>query len=82
MNGERPRWLDDPNNVTRLYRGLWAVGIVLLLLDWVVHRHEDVAFAATATFYAAYGFFACVLLVLAAKGMRRFLKRPEDYYER
>lgn len=82
MSVERRRWLDDPRNVTRLYRGLWTVGIVLVLLDAVVHRHEDIDFAATPAFYAAYGFFACVLLVLAAKALRRVLKRPEDYYER
>jgi hypothetical protein len=82
MNAERQRWLDDANNVTRLYRGLWATALVLLLLDWIVHRHDEVAFATIPTFYAAYGFFACVLLVLVAKGLRRFLKRPEDYYER
>lgn len=82
MSAERRRWLDDPRNVTRLYIGLWAVGIVLVLLDAVVHRHEDIDFAATPAFYAAYGFFACVLLVLVAKVLRRVLKRPEDYYER
>jgi hypothetical protein len=82
MSVERHRWLDNPRNVTRLYRGLWAVGLVLVLLDAVVHRHEDIDFAATPTFYAVYGFFACVLLVLAAKALRRVLKRPEDYYER
>jgi hypothetical protein len=79
---ERERWLDDTRNVTLLHRGLWAVGIVLVLLDAVVHRHEDLDFAATPAFYAAYGFFACVLLVLAAKALRRVLKRPEGYYER
>lgn len=82
MNGERPRWLDASRNVTRLYRGLWALALILLLLDWIVPRHEELTFAATAGFYAAYGFFACVLLVLTAKGLRRVLKRPEDYYER
>jgi hypothetical protein len=82
MSVEHRRWLDDPRNVTRLYRGLWAVGIVLVLLDAVVQRHEDLDFVATPAFYAAYGFFACVLLVLAAKALRRVLKRPEDYYER
>ena len=82
MNAERPRWLDDSNNVTHLYRALWAIAALLLLSDWIVHRHEELAFAETTGFHAAYGFFACVLLVLVAKGLRRFLKRPEDYYER
>ena len=82
MKRERPRWLDEPHNVTRLYRGLWLIALVLLLLDWIVHRHDELALATTPAFYAAYGFFACVLLVLTAKAMRRLLKRPEDYYER
>ena len=81
MKVERPRWLDDSNNVTRLYRALWAIAAVVLLLDWIVHRHEQLAFAAAPGFYAAYGFFACVLLVLVAKGLRRLLRRPEAYYE-
>ena len=79
---DRRRWLDDPGNVTRLYRGLWGIGIVLVLLDAIVHRHEQLTIAAVPVFYAAYGFFACVLLVLAAKALRRILKRPENYYER
>ena len=82
MSVERSRWLDDPNNVTRLYRGPWVIGAALVLLDAIVHRHEELAFAAVPAFYAAYGFFACVLLVLAAKALRRLLQRPEDYYER
>lgn len=82
MSTERKRWLDDPRNVTRLYLGLWGLGLLLVVLDWVVERHEDVPLAHAPTFYALYGFIACVLLVLTAKALRRVLKRPEDYYER
>lgn len=75
-------WLDRPKNVTRLYRGLWVVGIILLALDFVVHRHVEVGFDAHFGFYAVYGFFACVALVLAAKYLlRRAVMRPEDYYD-
>ena len=35
----------------------------------------------TPVFHAAYGFISCVLLVLAATQMRRFVKREEDYYD-
>jgi hypothetical protein len=75
-------WLDSPENVTKLYRGVWAVGIALALADLVVHKHEEVAFADGFAFYALFGFVACVALVLTAKALRRVLKRPEDYYER
>ena len=80
---EKTYWLDRSENVTKLYRGLWAVGLLLLLADPLVHRHEEFGWAATFGFYAAYGFFACVALVLAAKEvLRRLVKRPEDYYDR
>lgn len=79
---DRTYWLDRSENVTKLFRGLCAVGAVLVLADLVLHRHDAVGFAGWFGFYAAYGFFACVALVLAAKGMRRVLKRPEDYYDR
>lgn len=83
MIQEKRYWLDRPENVTRLYRGLWAIGIGLVLLELFMHRHEEFAFAAWWAFYALFGFFACVALVLAAKEiLRRLVKRPEDYYGR
>ena len=81
-HASRSYWLDRAQNVSKLYYALWAVGAVLVLADFVLHRHDELGFAETAGFYAAYGFVACVALVLTAKGLRRLLKRPEDYYER
>jgi hypothetical protein len=34
------------------------------------------------TFYGLYGFVSCVLLVVAAKELRKVLMRSEDYYDR
>lgn len=82
MTGESKRWLDRPENVTRLYRGLWIAGALLALLDLLVHRHAEAAFDGWFGFYAVYGFVACVTLVLAAKVLRRVMMRPEDYYDR
>lgn len=79
---EKKYWLDNSANVTKLVRGLWAIGIVLLLADLVVHRHEDISFAEWFGFYGFYGFVGCVTLVLAAKVLRRLVMREEDYYER
>lgn len=75
-------WLDRSENVTRLFLGLCAVGLALVLADLVLHRHDSIGFAERFGFYAVYGFVACVALVLTAKAMRRVLKRPEDYYDR
>jgi hypothetical protein len=75
-------WLDRPENVRRLYRGLWAAGIALLAADLVVHRHAEAGFDGWFGYYGLYGFLACVVLVLAAKLLRRVVMRPEDYYDR
>ena len=76
-------WLDDSANVRSLYRGLWALGFFLLVLDLFVRRHEDLGFAELFGFFGVYGFVACVALVLAAKLLlRKAVMRPEDYYDR
>ncbi|TAK85490.1 MAG: hypothetical protein EPO20_10755 [Betaproteobacteria bacterium] len=75
-------WLDRPENVAKLYRGLWIVGVLLVLADLVVHRHAEAGFDGGFGFYGVYGFVACVALVLAAKLLRRAVMRPEDYYDR
>jgi hypothetical protein len=82
MSSEPQRWLDRPGNVTKIYRGLWAIGVFLVALDLLVLRHDELRFAESFAFYALYGFCGCVALVLAAKVLRRLVKRSEDYYER
>jgi hypothetical protein len=82
MDEGKRYWLDSAANVTRLYRGVWAVGIVLMLLDLAIHRHAEIGLDVLFGFYCLYGFVACVALVLTAKALRRVLMRPEDYYER
>jgi hypothetical protein len=79
---KRKYWLDEPGNVTKLYRGLWAIGVALVLLDLLIHRHAEAGFDGLFGFYGLYGFIACVALVLAAKLLRRAVMRPEDYYDR
>lgn len=82
MSADKKRyWLDEPRNVTKLYRGLWGIGILLVLLDLVVHRHAEAEFDGVFGFYGLYGFVACTALVLAAKLLRRVVMRPEDYYD-
>ena len=65
-----------------LRRAFYAACALLLALDPVIHRHAGHPWEGAFGFYAGYGFAACVLLVLAAKRMRRVLMRPEGYYGR
>ncbi|MBK9022212.1 MAG: hypothetical protein IPL72_20520 [Sulfuritalea sp.] len=75
-------WLDESANVTKLYKGLWIACGLLIAIDLFLHRHEDFDFATVFGFHGAYGFFACVALVLAAKQLRKLLMRDEDYYDK
>lgn len=82
QTGERPRWLDDKRNVTKVYRSVWVLCGLLLLVEPLVHKHGDFSFEDWFGFHGLYGFVACVALVLAAKALRVVLHRPEDYYDR
>ena len=82
MSEEKKYWLDSRENVTKLYRGLCVVCLLLVSVDLFLHRHEDFSFATLFGYHALYGFIACVALVLTAKQLRRMLMRPEDYYDR
>lgn len=72
---------DKPRNVTRLLRGFYLVCAVLLILDFILHRHILHQWENLPAFYAVFGFVACVLLVLIAKEMRKVVMRKEDYYD-
>ena len=82
MSEPRKYWLDRSENVTKLYTGLWVIGIALIAADLFMHKHEEFGFAGWFGFYGIFGFVACVTLVLTAKALRRILMRREDYYER
>jgi hypothetical protein len=80
MRAEREHLFDRPSNVRRLLRTLYGVCALLFAVEFLYHRHAQHPWDGWSGFYAGYGFAGCVLLVLIAKGLRRFLRRPEDYY--
>ena len=79
--GERARFLDKQENVDRLLWGATVVGILILLVDFFFHRHSYHPWERLWGFYGIYGFIGVSLLVLAAKQLRKVVKRPEDYYD-
>lgn len=78
---EKTHFFDRPENVKRLLRGFYAICVLLVVIDFVVHRHIGFAWEKIPAFYALYGFVACVLLVVLAKMMRHVVMRKEDYYD-
>jgi hypothetical protein len=59
-----------------------ALCALLFIAEPFVHKHGEFRFEEWFGFHGIFGFVACVGLVLAAKLLRVWLKRPEDYYER
>ena len=82
MADEKQYWLDKPGSVNKVTRAVYAICALLFLGDLFYHKHPHFEVEAWFGFYGIYGFIACVLLVLAAKELRKVLKRDEDYYDR
>lgn len=78
---ERQHIWDDPRNVNRFVNGFYVCCIILVLLDFVIHRHISHPWERLWAFHALYGFGACWILVVIAKQIRRVLMRDEDYYD-
>jgi hypothetical protein len=72
---------DRPENVKRLLGFFYALLVVLLLVDFFIHKHAEFPWESAPDFLAAYGFASCVGLIFAAKLLRIFIKRDEDYYD-
>ena len=78
---EKTHIFDNPANVRRVLVLLYVVCTLLLLADFVLHRHVEHPLESLPGFYAVYGFVGCVSLVVVAKELRRLVMRPEDYYD-
>lgn len=73
---------DKPRNVKILLGCFFSSLVVLLILEFFVHKHPHFPWEGWLEFYAVFGFVACVVLVVAAKYiLRPLVKRREDYYD-
>lgn len=78
----------DPVWTQRIVYALYAVCAAFVLIDvvaWLTHvpfeKHGHYGWEALPTFHAVYGFVSCVALVLAARELRNWVMRDEDYYD-
>jgi len=77
---EKVYFFDKPENVKRVLNIFYSLCVILVLADFVVHRHIGLVWENIPAFYAIYGFVACVALVVVAKLIRKVVMRKEDYY--
>jgi len=62
-------------------RVLLAIGAVLVVLEFIIHRHGEIALEDMPLFPAVYAFVVCVLIVVGGIYLRKIAMRPEDYYD-
>jgi hypothetical protein len=79
---EKSYWLDEPRNVDKVYYAVLAICLALFVADAFYEKKVHFAFEGWFGFFGLYGLIACVGLVLAAKELRKLLKRDENYYDR
>lgn len=72
---------DNPKNIDRLLKGFYIVCILLVVADFILHRHTKMAWEEVPAFYAIYGFAAYVLLVVLSNILRKLVMRKENYYD-
>lgn len=78
---EPRHWLERPGSVNKVIYALAVICIVVVVADFFYEKTTHHSWETTPGFYALFGFFSCVFLVIVAKGLRRILKRDEDYYD-
>lgn len=77
---KREHWLDDPANVRKLWRGFLAVLALTVIAGAWVDLHPHFEAEKWFGFHAAYGFLACLAMIVGAKALGLFLKQPDAYY--
>lgn len=73
-------WLTRPETIRKLWWGFYAVLALTVLAQLVFYVKGYFTVDGWFGFGAIYGFLSCLLMVLFAKGLGVFLKRPNDYY--
>lgn len=74
-------WLARPATIRVLWRVFVAVLAASVAAEIFVERDAHFRIEALFAFGAWFGFLACAALILGAKALGAWLKRPDRYYE-
>ena len=81
IDDHESHWIERKTTIKDILYGLFIICFALFVADAFYHKHIVFEVQSLFGFYAIFGFFMCVGLVLAAKVLRLFLMRDEDYYD-
>ena len=54
---------------------------MLVVLEFIIHRHGEIALEDLPLFPAVYAFFVRIFIVVGGIWLRKIAMRPEDYYD-
>jgi len=74
-------WLTRPRSIRILWRVFIAILASSVVAEFFVAHEPYFEIDGYFAFNAWFGFLACAALIVFAKGLGAFLKRPDDYYE-
>jgi len=74
-------WLVRKATIRLLWRIFIAILAITVLMDFGVEHHPHFGIEGTVGFGAWFGFATCAALILGAKALGVFLKRPDTYYD-
>ena len=74
-------WLAQPETIRKLWIALFAFLALLLVGGAIFPVHGHFPIEELFGFAAWVGFISCVVLVVIAKTLSVFLKRPDTYYD-
>jgi hypothetical protein len=75
-------YFDKPENIKKLWIILYVICGLLVVPDFVLHRHPHFGFDGFFGFYAILGFVSCAILILFSKLVGLVLKVKENYYDK
>ncbi|MCB2095341.1 MAG: hypothetical protein KDE11_13115 [Rhodobacteraceae bacterium] len=78
--GRMMSWVDKPGNAGKIFWALAVVCGMLFVADFLYEKHGHFDVEHFPGFYGIYGFVMFTIIILAAKTLRIFVLRPEDYY--
>lgn len=78
---EPEHWLVRKSTVRTLWIATFVILAALTLLDLVIKKKPHFEAEGWFGFASAFGFVACVALVVGSKAIGAFLKRRDTYYD-
>ena len=62
-------------------RVLLVIGASLVALEFMIHRHGEIALEDLPLFPAISAFVICIFIVVGGILLRKIAMKPEDYYD-